>query len=142
MNQTEFAGAVFLFTVPGSRKCWMRSRLVDGASARGRQMKTITLFVSSNLWVARLSDHRWAEMRKVAAFLVIGTLFVWTWGVLNASVQGKYDAGLQNWRCESYRENLGISGLFAMMPPLWIASPFVTGFYENGWRLSKAPECK
>lgn len=31
------------------------------------------------------------------------------------------------------REDMGMSMLFALFPPFWIASPFVTGFYYYGW---------
>jgi hypothetical protein len=69
-------------------------------------------------------------------------MFVWTWGTLNAHSDGDFDAMLPDWRCTHYRNNLSVCALLSLMPPMWVISPFLTGFYKYGWRLKPAPECR
>lgn len=33
-----------------------------------------------------------------------------------------------------YRKDLGVSMFYALIPPMWIATPFVTGFYQHGFK--------
>jgi hypothetical protein len=76
-------------------------------------------------------------MKTGLVMLLLLAVYIWTWGTLNAKME--YDSS--NWHCEEYRSELGISALFAFLPPIWIASPFITGFYKFGWRLMPRPEC-
>lgn len=60
--------------------------------------------------------------------------WLWSWGTLNAEFMAIW-YGSDHAR-EQYRNGLAISCFFALLPPTWIASPFVTGFYRHGWSLS------
>jgi hypothetical protein len=35
----------------------------------------------------------------------------------------------------TYRSHLAVSAFFALIPVYWIIGPFLTGFYQHGWRL-------
>ena len=37
---------------------------------------------------------------------------------------------------EQCRSEAGTSAFLALLPPLWVGSPFVTGFYEHGLKWS------
>lgn len=41
-----------------------------------------------------------------------------------------------------YRKDLALAVFFALVPILWIAVLFFTGFYEHGWRISREPGLK
>lgn len=43
---------------------------------------------------------------------------------------------------ESYRQDLGMSCLCALVPVAWILVPFVTGFYQHGFMLPWRPDWK
>ena len=75
-------------------------------------------------------------------------LFIWNWGALNADTELSNDSAsyyvkpdMHEYICGRYRFDLSMTALFALLPPMWIASPFVTGFYEYGWRLAPHPLC-
>lgn len=65
---------------------------------------------------------------------------MWTWGTLNADMDhGRNGEAYCNQR--ENRETLAVSALFSLIPPFWIASPFMTGFYQYGWSLRMPAEC-
>ena len=66
-------------------------------------------------------------------------LIMWflTWPALLAETQSLYTRS--DPRCK-YRDNLGIVMLFAALPPMWILTPFVTGFYEYGFQVFPTPK--
>ncbi len=66
--------------------------------------------------------------------LVIGYLIGWigTWGAVNASFEYLFDQP----HPRSYREDLDFSCGISLIPITWFVAPFMTGFYEHGWRLS------
>jgi hypothetical protein len=64
-------------------------------------------------------------------------LWLWTWGALMADIQHLSDV---NWANREYRSDLGFSCAIALLPPFWLLSPFMTGFYEHGWQLSRRTE--
>jgi hypothetical protein len=43
--------------------------------------------------------------------------------------------------CTHYREDLTFSVGWSLTGLAWLVTPFVTGFYASGWRLSKPPYC-
>jgi len=72
-------------------------------------------------------------------------IWFWTWGVLMADIEfgnPMLDPISEcKFNSQHYRNHLAASCFFAMLPPLWLFSPFVTGFYEHGWTLSR-PVCQ
>lgn len=79
---------------------------------------------------------------KKGFLIIIGYigLTLFTWAGLNAYWQGRFycvekDLGEDNYRY-SLVGNLG----FALLPPMWVAAPFSTGFYQNGFSLGH-PTC-
>ncbi len=58
-------------------------------------------------------------------------------GALNADLRGNTPRLHQSAR--EARHTLGMSIFFALMPPAVIVTPFVTGFYYNGWTLDSKP---
>lgn len=61
-------------------------------------------------------------------------LSVWTAGANYAAMDARYG----EWLCthEEHRQRLGLSLLIGMLPPSWVAEPFLTGFYQYGWRVT------
>lgn len=60
-------------------------------------------------------------------------------GFINAKLEHERGSG----RCDSYREDLAFAVGWSLFPvaPV-ILTPFLTGFWEHGWRLSPPPECQ
>lgn len=73
-------------------------------------------------------------MKSIVCVLAV-CLYIWTWGTFFASIQGEFP----HTACERYRSRLAMAAFFALLPPMWVMSPFMTGFYRYGWRL-KPPE--
>lgn len=40
-------------------------------------------------------------------------------------------------RDKDYRSDLGAAAGISLVPVTWLMTPFMTGFYEHGWRLRK-----
>lgn len=72
-----------------------------------------------------------------------GYLIMWalTWPAILAEFQqGHLTCQFME---EHYRHDLGAAMLFAALPPLWIVTPFVTGFYEHGLQFGPPnPDCR
>jgi hypothetical protein len=62
--------------------------------------------------------------------------WIWTLGCLMADLQGRFPEMADNYYCEDLAVTCGIS----MSPPMWLLAPFMTGFYEYGWSLSRSKE--
>ncbi len=75
----------------------------------------------------------------IAVLVIIPVLYLWTWGTMMAFSNEHY---LPSYGCQDYRERLGVEGVFSLFPPVWVLSPFLTGFYQYGWSLSKPKECR
>lgn len=73
-------------------------------------------------------------LETIGIILICIAAWLWTWGVLMADINGIASDDTAN---EEYRGDLAGTCLFAMIPLFWIASLFVTGFWEKGWRLSR-----
>jgi len=71
-------------------------------------------------------------MTKVAALWLV--LWMVTWPALFGWYQGNPFA--QDFKREDCRTDMGISMLTGLLPPTWIIAPFVTGFYEHGFKFS------
>ncbi len=61
--------------------------------------------------------------------------WIWTWGTLNAHMAAV--GSTQKFVDDMYRSDLAATCALALVPIFWILSPFLTGFYENGWQLKK-----
>ena len=72
-----------------------------------------------------MSELMWA----LVVLLVTGA-YVWTWGTLMAYFQSIEVP-------DDYWSDLVVSAFFAIIPFAWIMAPFVTGFYQHGWTLSR-----
>ena len=76
-------------------------------------------------------------VRTVIIFLA-GILYVVTTvitaGALFADVQS---IGDKKFADRDYRSDLSLAILFGMIPIFWLLFPFLTGFCEHGWTLSR-----
>ncbi len=67
-------------------------------------------------------------------------------GIINAGfVQADLEHALDymgNKSCGGYRKDLGFSVGWSMLPMTPLATPFMTGFYQHGWRLTPREDCK
>lgn len=72
-------------------------------------------------------------MRIISVVLYIA-FAVWNAGAINANMRGEYWYRSQNKR--ERVQTLSFSVGIALFPPTWIVSPFITGFYQDGWSLS------
>jgi hypothetical protein len=70
---------------------------------------------------------------KVMVGIFCLVMYVWTWGALMADLQGSWPSLAD----EDYRDDLATSAGFSLIPVIWFLSPFLTGFYEHGWTLSR-----
>jgi hypothetical protein len=68
---------------------------------------------------------------------VVILLWFATWTAQLAYFQREYPSVA----CESYRRDLGMSMLIAFFPPMWLITPFVTGFYKHGFQMMPNPDC-
>ena len=68
---------------------------------------------------------------------LIPFVWLWSWGAYNAESSYWIDC---EFSVKHYRQNLAMSAGYSLLPPAWVLSPFLTGFYEHGWSLSKR-EC-
>lgn len=66
-------------------------------------------------------------IKRIAVIWVVG--FAITWPALFADLNRDGPA-------DECRRHMGAAMLFAALPPLWIGAPFVTGFYERGFKFS------
>lgn len=82
-------------------------------------------------------------MRKLAIAVAWIALGVSNSGFVNANLQHRFDDS-EDYKCKSYRSDLAFSvGWSALFSPIAIVlTPFVTGFYEYGWRLQPRVECE
>lgn len=55
-----------------------------------------------------------------------------TWPALFADVQ--YSSSIFGGADRYYRKDLSFSVFLSLLPPIWIAVPFMTGFYEHGFK--------
>lgn len=73
-------------------------------------------------------------MRRKVGLTVVVWIALWfvTWGALLADLQGRFDNAPFNERwC---RRDLAFSVGIAVLPPAWLITLAVTGFYEHGFR--------
>ncbi len=75
-------------------------------------------------------------MRVAAVVALYLSISVAVWGALNADMQYVYE-GSPRIHADQYRRVTGSMALFAMLPIVWLMSPFMTGFYEHGWCLTR-----
>ncbi len=59
--------------------------------------------------------------------------WIGTWGALTAW----YQADFPDASASRYRGDLAFSCGISILPPTWVVAPFVTGFYEHGWCLTR-----
>jgi membrane protease YdiL (CAAX protease family) len=73
---------------------------------------------------------------RLAIFTAI-YLFLWlvTWPALLADLQA--DRRDKESADRNYRRDLGVTMLWALFPPMWIATPFQTGFYQHGFQFGR-----
>lgn len=65
-----------------------------------------------------------------------------TWPALLADAQHRQHRHYSGeFACKDFRSDLGAAMVFSIAPPMWIAAPFVTGFYEYGFMVSKPEYC-
>lgn len=77
-------------------------------------------------------------MRKwVAILLIYVGLVTANTGFLNSHFEYYFYEPV----CKDYRGDLAFSVAISLVPLTWIITPFMTGFYEHGWRLQRRPEC-
>jgi hypothetical protein len=76
----------------------------------------------------------------VTAWVLIG---IANSGFVNAGEEHQFDF-IADKRCERYRFDLAWSiGWSVFAGPIGAAmTPFMTGFYEHGWRLSRRADCE
>jgi len=72
-------------------------------------------------------------MMIVVYVLIYIAAYLWTAGALFADFQHDSEGLPGGW----YRRDLGIAMFLAVMPPVWFMTPFMTGFYQYGWKLGK-----
>ena len=54
---------------------------------------------------------------------------------------GQNSCSIKTRSTKTHRTNLGFSIAWSLIPPSWILTPFVTGFYYSGWRLTSKYTC-
>ena len=69
----------------------------------------------------------------ISGIIIYLSFWIWTWGTLLAYMQASYPS-LKEWK---YRQDLSLSCGLSLLLTSWIVVLFLTGFYQNGWRLSK-----
>lgn len=74
---------------------------------------------------------------KFVIIIIVCVLWLWTWGALMADLNSGWTAKIynDNERQEHYRRDLAVTCFLALLPVFWVLSPFITGFYQHGWRL-------
>lgn len=74
--------------------------------------------------------------------VVIVWFVMWmlTWPALLADIQQDSVFG-RCYRVDRYRSHLSEAMGVALLPPLWIITPFVTGFYQHGFQLYPLSDC-
>lgn len=78
-----------------------------------------------------MTRREWIKLTLVSLYLLQVPV---TTGFINAN--------LQHNACSSYpdehrqREELAFAMFLGLMPIGWVITPFVTGFYQDGWTLS------
>lgn len=79
---------------------------------------------------------------RVWPFILAFFFVMWmlTWPALLADLQSISRS--KDTKCERYRSNLGHATLFALLPPVWFITPFITGFYEHGFQIQRKENCK
>lgn len=68
------------------------------------------------------------ENKLIAIMCVLMWLF--TWGGVFAAMDSSNGMS----RVHTCRENMSFSLLISAIPPTWILAPFMTGFYEDGFK--------
>ena len=68
----------------------------------------------------------------IAAYLAVS---IWNAGALNADYRARHPII----DSRTAREMVGTSVLFGLLPQMIIATPFITGFYQDGWTLDWRP---
>ncbi len=73
---------------------------------------------------------------RLAIFAAI-YLCLWlvTWPALLADLQ--FDRRDKESADRNYRHDLGVTMLWALLPPMWVATPFMTGFYQHGFQFGR-----
>lgn len=75
----------------------------------------------------------------VIVCLIVLILFYFTGAALWADWKGEFPwpEQVKIWGIEKAkrdrRKDLAVNAFFALMPPSWFASPFMTGFYRDGF---------
>lgn len=85
-------------------------------------------------------------VNKLDKFL-LGAFFVGLWVCLAIGNAGFLHASFMNGSYQylpydkrEVRQDLTICIGFSMLPPMWVITPFVTGFYQDGWTLTLKPK--
>lgn len=73
-------------------------------------------------------------MKKIGIGIVCLVMYIWTFGACVADTQNWFGVAYAQ---EHYRKDLGFCGGWSLLPPAWLLSPFVTGFYEHGWQITR-----
>jgi hypothetical protein len=77
-------------------------------------------------------------MKKTLGILVLWAACSFTnAGFVNAHFEQQFSGS-----CDFYRGDLASAVGLSMFPLTWILTPFLTGFYEHGWRLAPSEECQ
>ncbi len=77
-------------------------------------------------------------MRIAVGIVLYLTIWIEVWGALNADLQYIYQGGNhQSLHAYRYRHMTASTAGFALLPVIWPMSPFMTGFYEHGWCLTR-----
>ena len=73
--------------------------------------------------------------KRIAAIVAIYiAMFLVTYPALLADIQ--HDIDDANLNQEFCRKDVAAAVLFALIPPVWLLTPFVTGFYEHGFQFT------
>ena len=62
-------------------------------------------------------------------------LWLVTWPALLADLQA--DRRDKESADRNYRHDISVAMFWAMLPPLWVATPFWTGFYRHGFQFGR-----
>ena len=62
-------------------------------------------------------------------------LWLLTWPALLADLQA--DRRDKESADRNYRHDISVAMLWALIPPMWVATPFWTGFYRHGFQFGR-----
>lgn len=64
----------------------------------------------------------------------LACLYMTGWLITYGGIFGAWENNSGFFRIHTCRENMSFSLLISAIPPTWILAPFMTGFYEDGFK--------